>query len=273
MCNSQTLRILFRLCILSVLVMCLGFFSHNARSGNIDPQDASKFEKQITVTTNQLPPDEGIIPIELKCEEAELSTPNALEKLSCSIKNNTNKFMTAGAVGISIIIEAERKISQDSSLLSFDTNVHPDLHAMPGRNAIPPRGTYPVKALPTSFPDGIIKSVVMQIDYIEFADKTTLGPDQAGSRVINNMREGAAKYKEWLVKKYNRNGKSVDALVPLLEADQPLLEADQPLPEELELRTTEQQEGATLYRNHSRNTYKDKGAEGLKKMMSKKNLL
>ena len=96
----------------------------------------------------------------------------------------------------------------------------------------------------------------MQIDYIEFADHTSLGANQAGSRIISDTREGAAKYKNWLAQKYDQSGRSLDAITPLL---------DQPVPKELLFQTGPEEHGATMYRNFARRIYKTKGAEGLVK--------
>jgi hypothetical protein len=69
----------------------------------------------IPVVTDQLGLVDGVIPVELKCENAELSAPNVLENLSCVIKNNTNKPISAGAVYTSIIPEKDGIRSVSSS--------------------------------------------------------------------------------------------------------------------------------------------------------------
>jgi hypothetical protein len=217
---------------------------------------------RIPIITEQLTAENGVIPVELKCEEAELSAPNALEKLSCLIKNNTNNYIAAATINISLRIEKEGKQSLDSSYLTIETFGHPDFREEHRDNLIPPRGERPFQDLPTSYDNVVIKGVAVRIDYIEFADSAIrLGPNRAGSRIIASIREGAEKYKNWLVKKYNESGKSINSIVPLLEKNQPI-------PSELDIQNGDQQQGVIFYRNYARKTFKAKGANGLSKRLN-----
>jgi hypothetical protein len=216
---------------------------------------------QLPVVTHQLPLENGVIPVELKCENAELSAPSSLKKLSCVIKNNTNKYIAAATINISITLEREGKTSIDSSFLTIETFVHPDFRAEHRNNVISPKGERPFQDLPTSYDNAVIKGIAISVDYIEFTDNSTAGPNRAGSRIITNIREGAAKYKEWLSQKYNQSGKSINAIVPLLEKDQPI-------PYELGIQNGDQQQGVVFYRNYARKSYKTKGAEGLIKHLT-----
>ncbi|HEX8846043.1 MAG TPA: hypothetical protein VF791_15435 [Pyrinomonadaceae bacterium] len=213
-------------------------------------------DSRIPIVTNQLPSESGVIPVELKCEDAELSAPNALKKLSCVIKNNTDKHIAAAAMNISITLEKEGQTSIDSSFLTIETLVHPDFRSEYRNNLIPPKGERPFQDLPTNYGDAVIKGVTIRVDYVEFTDNSTAGLNQAGLRIITNIREGAVKYKEWLIRKYNQSGNSINAIVPLLEKDQPI-------PHDLDIRNGDQQQGVIFYRNYARKTYKTKGAEGL----------
>ncbi len=224
MSDSPKLKVLFRLFILCALVTCLWFFSNKATS-KITSQNAAPFERQIQVTTNQIQPDKGIIPVELKCENAELSAPNAIEKLSCVIKNNTQKYITAGSLYTSITVEQEGKTFAVSTYDVFDTFLHPDFRADHTNNLIAPGKEYRLNDLPVTYDNNVlVKGITVQIDYLEFADNSMLGPNRAGSRIVGDMREGAAKYKNWIAQKYKEKGKSIEAIIPLLDADQPLAE-------------------------------------------------
>lgn len=260
MSGPLNIRILLRLCILFTFVTCLWLFSNKAISSKIiKAQDGAKFEKQLSITTAQLQPDNGVIPIELKCEAAELSAPNTLEKLICSIKNNTSKYVTAGALYTSITVEQKEKVFSVSSYDTFDTFLHPDFREDHPNNLIPPGGDYRIDELPSSFEDSIvIREIAVRVDYVEFADNTILGPNRGGARIIAESREGAAKYKKWLARKYVESKESMKEIVPLLDRDQPL-------PEELEIKTSNQEHGAIMYRNFARRTYETKGAAGLSK--------
>jgi hypothetical protein len=249
-------NILFRLCLLFTLCTCLWFFSSNAAS-EIRPQDSAQFKKQLPVSATQLPADNGIIPVELQCEDAELSAANALEKLSCVIKNNTKRFIVAGTIYTTITIEKEGKSLSIGSYDTFDTFLHPDFREDHPGNMIHPRGNYRLDDLPGSFEDGVvIKAIAVRVDYVEFADHAALGPNRGGAQIIAETREGAAKYKKWLARKYDESKGSMKEIVALLDTEQPLAE-------ELEIKTANQEHGAIMYRNYARRTYQNKGAEAL----------
>lgn len=215
---------------------------------------------QLPIVARQLPSGKGVIPVELRCGNAELSAPNAIEKLPCVIKNNTDKYISAATVTISITLEEKGRTYSGSSFLTFDTFIHPDFREEHKNNLIAPKEEYSLQSLSESYDDAIVKGVIAQVDYVEFADNTALGSNQAGSRIIANIRAGAAKYRDWLVEKYNRSGKSMNAIAPLLEKDQPLAE-------ELGIQNGDQQQGAIIYRNFARKTYEAKGTEGLSKYL------
>lgn len=214
---------------------------------------------RLQVATKQLPPESGVIPVELKCEDAELSSPNALEKLSCVLINKTSKPISAGAIYASVNLEKEEVLSVSSDYITFDTFLHPDFRNERKNSLFKPGQVYPLGKLPTSYDvNAVVKGITVIIDYIEFEDQTSVGANQAGSRIISDTRGGAAKYKNWLVNRYNQKGQSVDAVIPLLDAEQPL-------PEELVFQTGPEMSGARMYRNSVRRSYKTEGVEGLVK--------
>ncbi|HKQ99329.1 MAG TPA: hypothetical protein VJT09_01575 [Pyrinomonadaceae bacterium] len=218
----------------------------------------------LPITAHQLPPENGVVPVELKCEKAELSTPNTIKKLSCVIKNNATKYIAAVTLNIFVTLEKEGKTSTDSSFLTIDTFVHPDFRGEHENNLIPPKGERPFQDLPTTYDGAVIKGLAVSVDYVEFKDNSTAGPNRSGSRIIIDIREGAAKYKRWLVQKYHQGGKSINAILPLLEKDQPI-------PYESGIQNGDQQQGAIFYRNYARKTYQAKGAGGLTKHLEHSN--
>lgn len=252
---SQYSKVLFRLCILSALITCLWLLS-------VKSQNRAQFEKEIPVIATQLPLESGVIPVELRCKNAELSAPNSIENLSCVIKNNTNKYISAGSLYTSITMEKEGQAIVLSTFDTFDTFVHPDFREEHKNNLIAPGNEYVLNQLPSSYDSVIIKRIDAHLDYIEFDDGSSLGVNKGGSRIIKGTREGAAMYKNWLVEQYKRRGKSIDAIMALLDSSYPL-------PEELGLQNGEQENGANIYRKYARRTYQTKGAEGLIKNLSK----
>lgn len=256
MFSSKNLKIYLRICVLFVIAACLWLFSGKADS-RIDPNSSGQVESQMAVKIVQMQQDNGIIPVELKCDDVKLPTPNALNELTCTLKNNTQRHISAGAVYTSLILERDGKAALISSYDTFDTFVHQDFREDHKNNLIAPGKEYRLTELPVSYSDDVvIKEVSVQVDYVEFADNSTLGVNRGGARVIGNLRGGAAKYKNWLAQEYKQKGMSLDALLPLLDGSQPL-------PTDIELQNPEQERGAIIYRKFALRTYKEKGAEGL----------
>lgn len=244
------------------LVMLLGAtaISTTGLKKETTPSTNQRAYVQLPVTVNQLPQEGGMVPVELRCENAELLAPNRIEKKPCLVRNHTNKFISALTVAITIIIEKQGETSSDTSFLTIETFVHPDVRADRRDNLIPPGGELPVRDLPTSYDEEItIKGMAVRIDYVEFNDNSALGANKAGSRIIASIRAGAVKYKESLLKKMRQSGNSIEGIIPLLENEPPA--------EELEIQNGDEEQGVILYRNYARKIYKAKGPEGLSKFL------
>jgi hypothetical protein len=261
MSNSPKLRALYMPCILLALVICSWHFSGSTALTISGSQETQQAGRLLRVETEQPRPIKGAGSVELRCEDAELTAPDSLKKLSCVIKNGTSKNISAAAVNISFLLEQDGRPFVDSSYLTLEKSVHPDFREEHINSFIPPGGEYPFQDLPTDFEGALIKRIKVQLDYVEFADKSPpLGPNRAGARIISDIRKGAAKYKEWLVQEYNRRGKSADAIVALLEKDEAI-------PLEAGVENSKYEQGAIFYRNFARRVFRSKGAEGLKKYL------
>jgi hypothetical protein len=262
MLDQQDRKFFLRLCALAVLAAGLWYFSGKS-SGRNFAQDHTQAATTLPITTRQLPPTNGTVSVELKCGHAELSAPNAVEKFPCTIINNTNKRISAVAVTYSISLEKDGKVSSHDEVLTLETFVHSDIREERKDNLIPPGGERPVRPLPVSFDDALIKAVSMQVDYVEFEDASSTGPDKAGSRIIAGIREGAAKYRKWLLGRYGRSGKSIDAMTALIQ--------DDAIPEgELGIENENQRQGAFMYRNYLLRTSETKGVESLARFLERK---
>ena len=215
---------------------------------------------RLKVVTNQLASENGVIPVELECKDAELSALNSLEGLPCVLRNRTTKPISAGVTFTSVLLEKDGVTFVTSDYTMFDTFLHPDLRNERKSSLFLPGQEYPQNKLPVEYDSNVvIKGITVGIDYIEFDDETSLGSNQAGQRIISDTRLGAAKYKNWLVQRYDQAGQSLAAVIPLLDADEAL--------SELGFQTGPELSGARMYRNLARRTYKTKGAEGLLKQL------
>ena len=198
--------------------------------------------------------------VDLRCDPPDVPQPGTLQKFSCTFKNSTNKEIVAAAVEYSIIVESDGKEVWDTRLHTLVTSLDPDLIG-PGK-FIPPGGESTVGPPgPMYYDNSVIKRIEVKVDYVEFVDDTTLADTDKGSRMIANVRAGAAKYKRWLFQKYKEKGESIDALSGLLQGDLPNAS-------ELDLAIGEE-DGARAYRTLFRRTLQTKGAAEVRKILDK----
>jgi hypothetical protein len=247
-------RVSLRLLTLGVLVTCLWFFSGSAAS----PQKTTE-ARSLQVETRQLDPVGGVLPVELNCKDAKLSGPGRISEASCVVKNNTFAAMVAGTLKVSITLEQDGKTSLISGYETFDTFLHPDFRADHNSKLIQPGMVYRFDLMPANYGDAIIKRIEAEVDYIEFVDKPSVGQNHVGARTINDIREGAAKYKNWLARKYKEKGGSTDSIGELLDKDTDSISS------ELGLLNSDQGSGASMYRSFARRTYQANGPEGIAK--------
>lgn len=255
MSKQQNLRLLAKAAIVIGLIGCLWLLSviadsHDSRRGNSQARDRSRIS--IPVVAKQLDSVHGVPPVELRCDATALVLPDTLEAVPCRIKNNAGRAITAIVLGNSVTISKNGKISAASGYTTIDTFVHPDFHKSAGLNQY----SEPQFPFATESYDGIITQLRVYVDYVEFADRRTLGPNRRGAELVAGIREGAAKYKAWLVTQFQKQGTSADTLIRLLEEDQ--------LHTDLELKNGSEEQGAAIYRNQLRKIHR---TEGLKELM------
>jgi hypothetical protein len=245
-------RICSRISILLVLVAGLWLVS-------LRPTAKQAGTIVLPVSVQNLSSETDISPVTLRCENARLSAPNQIEKLSCVLKNNTDRRIVAGTIVLKVMVEQRGVIETISGYDSFDRLLHPDVHSEREPNFIPPQGEYVMDQLPTSYGEGIVKEISGSIDYVEFTNGPSVGPNVAGARIINDVRQGAAKYKTWLVREYHRNGMSAQAILQTLNKGDVVSQPD------LDLQNSDQNTGANLFRKYLLRTYASKGEAELVK--------
>jgi hypothetical protein len=211
------------------------------------------------VVREQLPPKEGVVPVYLVCGQARLGSPNKIEEFRCTFKNATNLNITAVNIIYSITYDQNGVSATDTINHTVETLVHPDFRATSkligpgGESSVGPPG-------PTSYSNNaVVRGIEASIDYIQFENGTTVGPDTAGSHIINAMRSGAEKYKIWLKSQYNSHGRSVAAL----SAD---IQESEAVPTELQT-DSNQELGAKEYRRQFQKLLQTEGAASVKKLL------
>jgi hypothetical protein len=258
MIDIGAIRIATRLLALVVLASCLWFFA-----GTPVRTQKTATKRSLPVQARQLDPVGGVLQVELRCDDAKLSGTGRINEASCVIKNNTFAPMVAGTLEISVTLEQAGITNSISGYETFDTFLHPDFREDHKNNLIQPGMVYRFDLMPANYGDAIVKKIEAEVDYIEFADKTSVGPNHVGARKINDIREGAAKYKNWLVRKYKEKSASINSVIELLD------NSETTSLEEVGLRNEDQQSGASMYRKFARRTYQANGPEGLTKHLKK----
>lgn len=225
---TDTPKFIFRLFILSLL--CLSLWMVTTGIANTQQNEQSI---PLKITT-QLAPVNNVIPAEIQCGAAMVNIAGELN-FTCKLKNNSEKNITAAGIISTVVIEkngvetAKEESNVFAGLNGFDKGIAPggeiDL-GMPG---------------PSSYDDFIIKRVEIAIDYVEFENNIIFGRDSKGSQVVKDVREGAARYKNWVKARYEYNRKSVKSITPLLESGALL-------PSDLILLNQNQEIGAKTYR-------------------------
>lgn len=254
MFSKTTLTVIVKL-LLIVLTFGTVWFLLNRPAVAHQAQDRQRL---IPVHVHQLPAsfEDRVL---LRCDDATLSTAAEIRDLSCVLTNNSSKYIVAGTLNISVLLDNKGTIAQQQSLLTFDTFLHPDFRTEHPNNLIRPGTEYRLQDSSSTFDEPIL-SIVAFIDYIQFSDGTTVGPDNGGSYVVNAQREGARKYKDWLAAKY-RKALSVNTILPLLLQDDDL-------PPELAITDPNEEQGARIFRRQERRLYETKGVEGLRKHLT-----
>jgi len=162
--------------------------------------------------------------------------------------------MVAGTLKVSITIDANGKEEFVSGYHTFDTYLHPDFREENENNLIQPGTLYRLNMPPADYGDATVKEIEAELDYIEFLNSPSVGPDHVGSHTLSDIHEGAKKYKNWLLKQYKQDASSVNVIADLL--------GNETLPtDEIGLENVDQSTGASMYRKFARRFYISKGSQ------------
>lgn len=238
---SETRKPWLRLGILGGLISCLWVLPTAPSESKVNGQDG-----KIAIEIVQIGTGTHLM-IEIQCDPVILKTPNELDGFACVLRNNTDKNIAA--TNLTYTVTLDRKgvgLFEDLHTLTSVMLIHPDF-----RNSykpIAPGAERRMNGGTVSYGDALIQSLKVSVDYIEFEDGTTLGPNVSGARVLAEMREGAATYRTWLAGLYLKKEKPLSELILLLESSEPL-------PSELDsikFSNSNQEAGAKAYRSYLR---------------------
>ena len=249
--SKKVTPLILSVIVLSTLTILLLIFSYTAGR----PLQASN--SQIPIVINQLNKENGVVPVELSCGNAQLANPSEITGFSCSLKNNTAKTINSVTTTYNIITEKDGKEAGTPSYVTMESTVHPDLVSEHLHQAIPPGGERSLEINETTkYDDAVIKRVEIYVDYVEFSDMSSLGPNKMGEKIVTSMRSGASIYRNWLVQQFYQNGDSPEKIISVLQNNQPL-------PTGIGLDDLYFKQGARVYRSHLLDIYNKQGEKEL----------
>lgn len=154
------------------------------------------------VIVNQIVSEDGtplVEIIEARCE----ATPKRLESYSCRVRNNSGKEITALALIWAITWSDGHSEHSENQYRFTDWVFNGELAGLAPGNEASSESSGPLWVEGNEF----IKSIRVSVDYVEFADKSSLGSDHSGaSRRFALTRLGAKAYREWLLGIYQERG-------------------------------------------------------------------
>jgi hypothetical protein len=223
---------------------------------------SEKISKAPEVVANQLPVINAVIPVEIHgMKFTESTQPGEYGDLQFAVKNNSSQPLVAFVVVFAITYLQHDGIEGTAIMYrTVNQRIHPDIsdihHQQPFTTGQEKEfGPEPVR-LNNDF-HWEMKKITLSLDYVDFQDGTSLGPNKHGLYSVGQVREGAAKYKEWLVKRFKEGGNSIDAILPLLQSEQ--------LPEDWPTVKDHRLTGARLYRSHMLQAIEQHGASAVEK--------
>ena len=250
--SPLTISLTIFVAVIASLLVLAQFTGRNPHASN----------SQAPVVIKQLPKENGIIPVELTCGQARLANPKEVDGFTCSLKNNTDEDIKAISTVYRIVTEKNGREADTPNYLTIDSMIHPDLVMDHVHQAIPPGGVQPLDVNErTIYDDALIQRVEINIDYVEFGDGNSLGPNVKGSQIIQSIRKGAAKYKNWLVERYRQNGNSVVETIQSIQKQEPL-------PIGIGLDDMYSRQGAKIYRGHLLKIYDSNGSSELEHILN-----
>lgn len=220
----------------------------------------------IQITTRQLPHDSrsNTVPVEIQTPLALSKNKNEVEQFSCVIKNNTNKDITAITLAITTVLDEEGKEAFDTYFLTTDSLVHSDIKEERGLRATEPTSSQLLQLPgPISFKEiAIVKNIIVEIRCTLFADDTSLGYDPNGEFAtrIRLIREGASRYKQWLITQSSQLKTSISGILKK--------SGSRELPED-EFPNKSLREGADVYRRWLLRVHDSKGLEAAEAYLKK----
>lgn len=189
------------------------------------------------------------------------STESSLNGYRCRLKNISDKDITAVGLTWTATFSNNRAAQVYQSI---DTRLHADIAESRGMRPMRPADEREFRSSSVeAFDRNIsIAQVSLKIDFVEFADSTTLGAENSKTyKRLLLERRGAALYKNWLANIYRENPRHLEPVLEKLSGDE--------LPLGRDMEEGGARQGASIYRNWLRELYATSGAAAVKEVLRK----
>ncbi|GBC78605.1 hypothetical protein HRbin08_02101 [bacterium HR08] len=246
-------------------VLALGLAGIGLYGGRNQTPQAPKVSRYPTEAIH-LVSEQGVPLVEVVEVGAE-GAPQRLERYWCRVRNNTNKEITAVAIVWTIVWSDGVSEDAEQVFQSSDTRFDED-----GR-FLAPGATISFESLGPHLVEGgkkFLTRVRVSVDYVEFADRTSAGPDRSdASRRIALVRRGGEAYRRWLLQIYREQGSAAVANKLLRGSEEESLEqleeAETSLspPQEIPRLKAWLRQGARMSRQRLLSLYREQGIEGV----------
>ncbi|HMO81009.1 MAG TPA: hypothetical protein PKD24_09470 [Pyrinomonadaceae bacterium] len=250
----------------AIVVLFIGVSDGSYRRSESTTNERDHVEPVINV--KQLEDGEGSIPVEIISPEVQFATASKITRISFGVRNNSDKEVRSFCLAYAVNVETKGKRNRDTFYYTIETLVHPHIRKSSGAFAPISTGisrTVSDDSLLGFDGESKILSLDVWLDFVEFEDGASYGPNIRGERLISGIRGGANNYVFWLKNQYVMNPTIVESFASLLFLDD--------FPDSVNTSSSQERYGASIYRNQLRRIYRDGGLEGLTDFMRKYVLL
>ncbi|MFV0388432.1 MAG: hypothetical protein ACK5NT_06740 [Pyrinomonadaceae bacterium] len=173
-------------------------------------------QDEIPIEVIALKSGNELVPLETNCNSPISSRGNEIVTFECTITNRSEKAISALKIQYSLTsVQGQNKYSDDFGYLAINS-IHPDISEgiKPGESiTISPSG-------PISTSRGKLEKLVFAPVFVEFFDGYNVGQlDRKSQGRLNDVRNGAGKYKGWIKEEYLKRGRSGIELDKLIKAN------------------------------------------------------
>ncbi|MFV0387322.1 MAG: hypothetical protein ACK5NT_01095 [Pyrinomonadaceae bacterium] len=226
--------------------------------GNIDASE--NIQDEIPIRITNLKDENGNTPIEIQCNGIQVPKQDNILRTDCRIRNRSSKKLLA--IGINYTVVSRSSSGEESGYTRL-LAVIPEVDSDFSRSKL--QRTF--NDIPISFPSTELNpnSTIVRVEiepvHAELKGEVIekIGSNAESESMISDFKKGANVYRKYLKATYNKNGKSLDSITPLLEDDVSNIGGQF---------NFYQKAGARKYQKNFKSFYKKYGAQEAEKLLA-----